>query len=173
MRKIYDLLNVLLPGLLTYAVVTRYPSLPARIPVHFGVGGRPDRWGPKSEIFIFVAVAWGLTILFYVLTRNLPRLARNPRTLNIPRKEEFLKLSPEKQAVFWDLLREFMTGMAVSCNLIVYLAVQGVLRVIEKGAATLPFKDLAIGFAVLVLMLIMYLPRIISLPKKLVSGREV
>jgi uncharacterized membrane protein len=172
MRKIYDLLNALLLALITYTVLSRYGALPDRVPVHFGISGTPDRWGSKSELFALVAIAWGLTILFYALTLAMPRLARNPRYLNIPRKEEFLKLRPEKQAVFWELLQEFMTGMTVSCNLIFYLIVRGTLRVVEGRTAALPVFELYVGLAVLLLMVVVYLPRVASLPKKLIRGDE-
>lgn len=30
-------------------LVLHYPDLPARIPVHFDLGGEPDRFGPRSS----------------------------------------------------------------------------------------------------------------------------
>ncbi|MGZ4886367.1 MAG: hypothetical protein ACXVJK_01455 [Candidatus Aminicenantales bacterium] len=121
---------------------------------------------------VLVAVSWGLTILFYAFTLAVPRLARNPQCLNIPRKEELLKLRPEKQAPFWDLLQEFMAGLAVSINLIFYLIVQGILRVVDGRTAALPARNMFAGLAVLVLFIILYLPRMFSLPKKLIRGDE-
>jgi uncharacterized membrane protein len=170
MRRIYDLLNAALLGLASYAVLSRYPALPGRIPVHFGLSGAPDRWGSKSELFVFIGVMWGMTLLFYALTLSLPRLARSPRYLNIPNKEKFLKLHPDKQAVFWSLLQEFMTGMAVALNLVFYLIVQATLRVVEGKTAGIPFKEMSVGLVVLALMIIVYLPRIVMLPKRLVRG---
>jgi uncharacterized membrane protein len=172
MRKIYDLLNALFLALTTYTVLSRYASLPDRVPVHFGISGTPDRWGSKSELFVLVALVWGLTILFYAIALAMPRLARNPQYLNIPRKEEFLKLPPEKQAVFWELLQEFMAGMAVSVNLIFYLIIQGTLRIIDGRTVTLPARNLFVGLAVLFLLMVLYLPRMFSLPKKLIRGDE-
>ena len=37
MRKIYDILNAAFLALTTYTVLSAYPTLPARIPVHFGI----------------------------------------------------------------------------------------------------------------------------------------
>ena len=172
MRKIYDLLNAGLLALITYTVLSAYPALPDRIPVHFGLSGVPDRWGSKSELFLFVGISWGLTIIFYALTLAMPRLARNPQYLNIPHKREFLKLTPERQAIYWELIREFMTGMTVSFNLVFFLICRGTLHVIQKKTAGLPFKDVAAGLVVMALVMIVYFPRMLTLPKKLIRGDE-
>jgi len=171
-RKVYDILNTLFLALTTYTVLSAYPALPDRIPVHFGISGVADRWGSKSELFIFVAISWGLTILFYALTLSMPRLARNPQYLNIPHKWEFLKLPPERQAIYWELIREFMTAMTVSCNLIFFLIVRGTLHVIQKQTAGLPFKDVAAGLVAMALVMLVYLPRMLTIPKKLIRGDE-
>jgi uncharacterized membrane protein len=172
MRKIYDLLNALFLALTTYTVLSNYSALPDRVPVHFGISGAPDRCGSKSELFIFIAISWGLTILFYALTLAIPRLVRNPQYLNIPHKWEFLKLAPERQAIYWGLLKEFMTGMTVAINLVFFLIAQGTLRVIQGKTAGLPFKDVLPGLVAIVLMMIVYLPRMLTLPKRLIRGDE-
>jgi uncharacterized membrane protein len=170
MKRIYDLLNAIFLALTTYTVLSNYSALPDRIPVHFGISGTPDRWGPKSEILIFVAIPWGLTIIFYLLTLAIPRFAHDPRYLNIPDKQAFLKLSAEKQAIFWNLLQEFMTAMTVCINFIFYIIAHGTLRVIQSKATSLPLRDVWAGLAVLGLVTIIYLPRMFTLPKKLVRG---
>jgi uncharacterized membrane protein len=173
MRKIYDVFNVVFLALTTYTVLSAYPRLPGRIPVHFNIAGDPDRWGEKSEILILVAVVWGLNILLYAFAVSMPRLARNPQRLNIPHKQEFLKLPVEKQALYWDLLREFMTGMTVAVNLVFYLLVHATLEVVVGKATSFPVKDMWAGLLVLALMLIFYLPRLFTLPGKLIRGEEL
>jgi len=170
MRKIYDILNAGLLGLITYTVLSRYSSLPDRIPVHFGISGAPDRWGSKSELFILVALVWGLTVLLYVFILSVPRLGRKPRLLNIPNKEELLKLTPERQAPFWELLQEFMAGLAVSINLLFYLMIRGTLLLIRGDIQLLPLSNVFAGLAVVFLVIIVYLPRMFALPKKLIRG---
>ncbi len=32
--------------------VALYPKLPARIPIHWGLTGKPDNWGPAYAIFL-------------------------------------------------------------------------------------------------------------------------
>lgn len=172
MRKIYDLLNAAFLALTTYSVLSRYAALPARVPVHFGISGAPDRWGSKSELLVLVALIWGLTILIYIFVLAVPRLGRKPQLLNLPDKEKFLKLSPERQAPFWELLQEFMAGMAVSVNLIFYLIIQGTLRIVDGKTAVLPTRNLFVGLALLFLLMVLYLPRMFTLPKKLIRGDE-
>jgi len=173
MRRLYDLLNAALLAVTTFTVASKYPGLPARIPVHFGISGAPDRWGTKSEIFILVGVMWGLTFIFYALTLAMPRLARNPQYLNIPNKEAFLKLPPERQAIFFGLLREFMTGITASVNLLFYLILGGILRVAAGKTSGVPLKDVAAGLVAMGLMMVVYFPRVMTLPKKLVRGDEL
>lgn len=38
-------------------VVSRYASLPAEIPIHFGPSGRPDGWGSRDTIFLLPVLA--------------------------------------------------------------------------------------------------------------------
>ncbi len=45
MRRIYDLLNILLLGSLTYGFLKIYPTLPGKVSLHFDIMGRPDRHG--------------------------------------------------------------------------------------------------------------------------------
>jgi uncharacterized membrane protein len=172
MKRLYDLLNAAFLAITTFTVASRYPGLPDRIPVHFGISGAPDRWGAKSEIFILVGVMWGLTIIFYSLNLAMPRLARNPQYLNIPNKQAFLKLPAERQAIFFALLREFMTGMTASVNLLFFLIVGGILRVAEGKTSGVPLKDVLAGLVALGLMMVVYFPRLITLPKKLIRGDE-
>jgi len=172
MRKIYDILNALFLALTTYTVLSNYSALPDRVPVHFAISGAPDRWGSKSELFIFVAISWGFTLLFYALNLAMPRLARNPRYLNIPHKWEFLKLAPERQAIYWELIREFMTATTASFNLVFFLIVRATIRVILGKTAGAPFKDLSVGLVAILLVMIVYLPRMLTMPKKLIRGEE-
>jgi uncharacterized membrane protein len=46
-----------------------WAALPARVPVHFGVTGRPDRYGSKSLLLILPAIAAVLTLLLTLVAR--------------------------------------------------------------------------------------------------------
>jgi uncharacterized membrane protein len=170
MKKIYDTINMALLLLIGITVFTGYPKLPGRIPTHFDLAGNPDRWSGRSAFIVLAAVAWGMTILFYALARYLPRMTRNPRYLNIPHKELFLKLPEEKQMVYWALLTEFLAGLMAGLNLLWFLVIRGTLRIATGETRLLPFKEILPAFILVGVILIIYLKRLFTLPGKLIRG---
>jgi uncharacterized membrane protein len=65
-------------------VVSNYPTLPGRIPTHYGLSGRPDRWGARWQIWIYVVLAWGIYLALGRATGLLPWMnagAVAPRTI--------------------------------------------------------------------------------------------
>jgi uncharacterized membrane protein len=75
-------------GLLALLALTAYwwPRLPAIIPTHFGVDGRPNAYGSKATILYLPALLLLLTTLFSVL-------ARYPWIFNYP-----VDITPENAA---------------------------------------------------------------------------
>ena len=55
-----------------------YASLPNRVPVHYGWGFKPDRWGSKTELLVASIVIYGsaalINILCIALSRSTPGL---------------------------------------------------------------------------------------------------
>ncbi|HLJ84380.1 MAG TPA: DUF1648 domain-containing protein [Candidatus Eremiobacteraceae bacterium] len=37
--------------------VMAYPTLPERVPIHFGLTGKPNAWGPRQFVFLVPAIA--------------------------------------------------------------------------------------------------------------------
>ncbi len=172
MRVFFDAANGLLLVLTTTTVFARLAALPARIPVHFNLQGNPDRWDSKETMLVLVGVAWALTVMFYAIIYLMPRLRRRPDRLNIPYKQEFLKLPAEKQQVYWNVLTEFMAALAASINLLFYLILTGMLDVAAGKTAGLAARTLAIGLGVMIVILIIYTWRLVTIPKRLVRGEE-
>jgi uncharacterized membrane protein len=172
MRRLLDLANLVLLFLIGRAAYLAWPRIPDRLPLHFDFAGRPDRWGTRSALLVFPAVALGLTVLFYVLSAYLPRLARHPRNLNIPHKDEFLKLSPEKQAPYWGLIQEFLIALCAGLNLMFYLILIKTVDIALGLAHRLPFRDVLPGLIAIGLIVALYLPRLLSLPGRLIRGDE-
>ena len=172
MKKLYDLVNLILLLLISNTVYSAYPKLPSRIPTHFNFAGNADRLGGKEGVVWLAAMAWGMTLIFYLLGHNIRRLNRKPQSLNIPHKEQFLKLPEEKQSIYWDLVEEFLVGLTVGTNLLWYLLVRGTLRIISGEMSVLSFKTMLPALAVMILMLIVYLSRMSTLPGKLGRGEE-
>ncbi len=49
-------------------------ELPAIIPTHFGINGRPDKFGDKNEIFVITAILTVVSISMYFILRNIYRI---------------------------------------------------------------------------------------------------
>jgi uncharacterized membrane protein len=171
-KKLFDLANAALLLLTALFVYAWYAKLPARFPSHFDLAGNPDRWSGKGAFLVIVAVPFILTIVFYVLIRFMPRLASSPQRLNIPHKEEFLKLPAEKQMVYWALLQEFFAGLMAAINLLFYLIVRGTVRVAAGEMSLLPLSAMLPALAAMALLMIYYFRRMFTLPGKLVRGEE-
>jgi uncharacterized membrane protein len=61
-----------------FAVAARYwPTLPARVPMHFDAAGGVDGWGPRGSVWVVPVVA---AVLYGVLTL----LGRIPHVYNYP-----------------------------------------------------------------------------------------
>lgn len=172
MKKIFDLVNTTLLVLTALFVYAWYPKLPARFPSHFDLAGNPDRWSGRASFLVIVAIPFILTAVFYILIRFMPRLARDPRRLNIPHKAEFLKLPAEKQTVYWALLQEFFAGLMAAVNLLFYLMIRGTVRVAAGQASLLPLSALLPALAAMALLMVYYFRRMFTLPGKLVRGED-
>ncbi|MEZ5355510.1 MAG: DUF1648 domain-containing protein [Bryobacteraceae bacterium] len=76
-RGVEALAAGVLVALLVY-VWTMWPQIPERVPTHFNVHGRPDRWGSgRSLLLLMPALALANFVGFTVLTR-LPHLYNYP-----------------------------------------------------------------------------------------------
>ena len=172
MKKIYDLANLVILILITYTVSTGYAKLPERIPTHFNFAGQPDRWGGRSSFIVLAGVAWGMAILFYALIRYLPRMGRNPKNLNIPHKEQFLRLPEEKKMLYWALLAEFLAATVAATNLLFYLIIRGIMRIASGEATLLSFQEVLPAIVALGLVILVYLWKLLVMPGRLVRGEE-
>ena len=50
-----------------------YPKMPRTIPIHFGVSGQPDNWGPKSMLFLFGGINIALAVLMPLVRKIDPK----------------------------------------------------------------------------------------------------
>src|SRR5579872_5761254 len=58
-----------------FVTVSRtYARLPAQCPIHFGIGGRPDKWGPRSCVWMLPM----LSLALFVMMMALPFLGAKP-----------------------------------------------------------------------------------------------
>ncbi len=92
---------VVAQGALWWRAAVWYPRLPDRYPIHFDMSGTPDGWASKSVAtwFLLPLVSLVMTALMMGLgLGGINAMARHtPGLINIPRKDEFLRLSPEER----------------------------------------------------------------------------
>jgi len=172
MKRVYDLVNLSLLFLIGFFVYSSYPRLPARIPMHFNMAGRPDRWDGRGGIVVLAVLALAMTTALYAVTWLTPRLTKNSRYVNIPRKQEFLRLSAEKQESYWAVFKEFFAALALAINLLFYLILRGMVRIAMGTAGLLPFRVMWPAFGLMALILVYYTWRLMVLPGKLIRGEE-
>lgn len=84
---------LLLIALLLAAGAWAYPHLPARVPVHWGIGGRVNGYGPKwFGAFGLGLLALGMYVLFAVLPGVDPRRKNYPAFLSTYRLFRWLSI---------------------------------------------------------------------------------
>src|SRR5262245_30336931 len=84
--KLIDGLSVVVLILGWWIALSVYPSLPERVPVHFGVTGEADRWGGRWMIFLMplvgaAVIAFGYWLFEYLSPgspRPIPPVLRMP-----------------------------------------------------------------------------------------------
>lgn len=67
-----------------YIAIVAYPSLPEKIPIHYGFSGKPDDWHLKSwgDVLLLPLVQTGLYIMLTVISLIISK-AENPLKLHI------------------------------------------------------------------------------------------
>lgn len=75
MNKIFQTILVILLASLPLAYLTIvYPSLPAVIPTHFGLDGKPNGFSNKQDMIWIVIGVTIVSVMAYLLIRYLPRI---------------------------------------------------------------------------------------------------
>lgn len=101
-----------LPLVLAVAMVVigavLYPSLPSRIPVHWGLTGAIDRWAPKSVASVFLPVL--ITLGLYLLLWLVPYL--DPQRANIIKSKQVYAIAIELMSGVMAVV--FLTSMLAS-----------------------------------------------------------
>jgi uncharacterized membrane protein len=70
--NIWDIFALILALLPLVYLACIYDKLPAIVPTHYGADGKPNNWGPKSEMYAIGGILSGMSILVYLLMKFLP-----------------------------------------------------------------------------------------------------
>ncbi len=167
LRNFFHAVNVALTVFLLGMVLYYTPRLPAKIPMHFTADGAPNGWGDKGGLMALLFVALGINGIFYLIMFSLNRLRKYPGLLNIPNKDLFLALPSEKQQIYWNLLKEHLAAFAAAMNVLWVTVIWGTIRVALGNIKKLPVWTIWLALSLIILVNIIYLPRLFLLPKKL------
>lgn len=160
MTRALNLINVALVVALIGGSLLAWPDLPERIPTHFGVTGKPDKWSDRSPASWFMLPA--IAVLVAALTHVSGRLtARHPRLLSIPGKEEFEKLGATGKAAVMVHVQA-MLAFTMTVMLLIFAMIQLAIWRQAHGHPTTTLLALVLVGAVAStpLLLGLFLPRI-------------
>jgi hypothetical protein len=111
-----------------------YSVSPDIVPVHYGLGGVPDRWGPRGELLaVYVGVVALCTALFFTLPEFVRRTP--PSRIHLPNKEYWL--SPEHRDQTATKLTAWAHTFGTAVNLFL-IALQVLLAPAKDGSAPAP-----------------------------------
>ncbi len=113
--------NVAVIILMFIVAVYYYSILPERIPTHFGLGGKPDRYGSKDELFLISFLFSTAQILILTVYKFRFKIWRY---LNLP--IDLKRLDEEKRRIaidrYFELLLKFFLALGF-CLLVLEICV--------------------------------------------------
>lgn len=134
--------NLALLATLVLASLATFGDLPARIPVHFGLDGTPDRWADRSlgRWMVLPLVAAGSGALVYACVWLVGRF---PNTMNVPDAARYRALTPAARGEVVSSVQRFLLGLTAVLQGL-FLALQaGTWQVATGAADRLPWFVLA------------------------------
>lgn len=140
-------LNLLLLSLLFIGSGIAWPYLPERIPVHFGAGGEVNRWSDTS-FFSWFALPVIAVLLILFVHGAVDFAARRPKWLNVPDKDDFLRLPPERQHMVVQAMKESMEPTLLHLTL-TFCVIQYTIYRAALGADPKPYLAIVLALAVL------------------------
>jgi hypothetical protein len=83
-----------------------YESLPERIPVHFGAGGRPDGWAGKGFWSVYGLLICGVVVMVVMalvsrLRAKWYNFPGKQRVLRLPRAQQAHVIAPMQELLVW------------------------------------------------------------------------
>ena len=147
---------------LAAVAVWLWPDVPARVPVHFGADGQPDRWADRSvwSWFGLPLVALATVAGLDVLTRWSLSKPGAPG-FNLPNKDAILALPPARRAPVLARVASMMYGVGAVCVVVFGLVLADVWATAHgAGGMEAPVVTLAASFLGPLVPLVVGLARI-------------
>lgn len=145
--RIVRQLNLLLLSLFFIGSAIAWPYLPERIPAHFGAGGEVNRWSDTTFLSWFsLPIITVLLILF--VHGAVDFAARRPKWLNVPDKDDFLRLPPERRHIVIQTLKESLEPTLLILTL-TFCVIQYAIYRSALGADSKPYMAVVLALAML------------------------
>lgn len=123
LRMLLALNVALLAATAAFAWLT-YEALPKRVPIHFDLSGHPNRFADKGfEVIVLYLLPFFLTALLHAAAWM---VSRRPQAINLPNKEKFLALPPERREPVYEVLCGFFYAQSASINLLLLSIIIGI-----------------------------------------------
>jgi len=129
-----------------------WPTLPERIPIHFGFDGKADNWTDRSfwAWFILPLIAVFSSALIVVMSWL---VQRRPEVINLPDRTAFLALTPARRQPVIDTLRRSMYLLAMIITIMLGIMQIGSYRTaLGNDGETFMIVALGIGSVMMTLM---------------------
>jgi uncharacterized membrane protein len=170
--QFYHYANGLLLAGMLFIYFRSYDQLPVRIPTHFGFDGTPDGWSEKSNLLIFVVVAFVVTSLLYLFKLFLPSIFKNPWMINIPRKYKAMQIGGEVLNKYMNITAEMLIAIAAGLNLLFFLGLYSTIYMIINELPKLPWWGIWIGLPIVLIVSFTYTVLLYIIPNKKDNGHE-
>lgn len=164
MTRLAHGLNAVLSILLVSGSLWVFPTLPAEVPRHFGLGGTADAYWEATLLHWMVLPAVAIVVVGIVYGAAW-WTGRTPTSINVPNQEQYDALDPAHKRAVAARVQTFLYWTATAILVLFSVAQWSTYQVATSGANTLPGVGygLTLGIPVILLLasggLAWWLPR--------------
>jgi hypothetical protein len=146
-------------------VVAAAAALPGRVPLHYGMGGDPDRWGTRTEAVVtFALVGGGLAAVLGGVAALASRLPLRSAWVNLPHKT-WWTATPEREQRARQRLRQDLYAVAAGVMVLLFAVLALTIAAARGDDARLPGGPV-VPVGILVVALAAALALVIWMPRR-------
>lgn len=152
--KVLEMIGAVGLILLLLITVINYGNLPETIPIHFNLGGEPDRYGSRATILILPAAG----VLLYTILLLLPR---KPGLLNFP-----VPVTPQNRTRMFQLASQMLRLLRVSVVILFLIILTSTIQIANGQSERLSMRLVPYYLLLLIPVLGFYLYKMIQLHRE-------
>ncbi len=144
--------------LLWVMALQTYGNLPESVPVHFGIHGKADHYGPRG-LLLFLAGMFSLipALLLFMVRIRFVLVNRWPTLLNLPGFFQYAVYLPsERRAEWYNRYFEALVYLDVALVVLFLVTEWGILEGIRTGQLPTWFTPVVLGSPLLLLIPLLY-----------------